>query len=62
MTKLAVPPAGTTGYGDTDNDTPSNARFSDPYGITSDGTYVYVGIIVITSCVGLSKKDLLPFL
>ena len=43
MTTLAGPPAGTTGYGDTDNDTPSNARFRDPYGITSDGTYVYVG-------------------
>ena len=35
--------AGKTTSGDTDNDTASNARFNTPYGISSDGTYIYVG-------------------
>ena len=43
MTTLFGPPAGTTGYGDTDNDTPSNARFNYPYGLSSDGSNLYVG-------------------
>ena len=43
VTTIAGPPAGTSGSGDTDNDTASNARFSSPYGITSDGSYIYVG-------------------
>ena len=43
VTTFAGPLAGTTTAGDTDNDTGSNARFNNPYGITSDGTYVYVG-------------------
>ena len=43
VTTLAGPPAGTNSSGDTDNDTASNARFNTPYGISSDGTYIYVG-------------------
>jgi len=43
VTTLAGPPAGTRTSGDTDNDTPSNARFNAPYGLSSDGSYVYVG-------------------
>ena len=43
VTTIAGPPAGTTTSGDTDNDTASNARFNTPYGISSDGTYIYVG-------------------
>ena len=43
VTTIAGPPAGTTGSGDTDNDTASNARFNLPYGISSDGSYIYVG-------------------
>ena len=43
VTTLAGPPAGTTTSGDTDNDTASNARFYYPYGLSSDGSYVYVG-------------------
>ena len=43
VTTLAGPPAGTTTAGDTDSDTASNARFNNPYGITSDGSYIYVG-------------------
>ncbi len=43
VTTIAGPPAGTTASGDTDNDTASNARFNLPYGISSDGSYIYVG-------------------
>ena len=43
VTTIAGPSDGTTGSGDTDNDTASNARFSSPYGITSDASYIYVG-------------------
>ena len=43
VTTIAGPPAGTTASGDTDNDTASNARFNLPFGISSDGSYIYVG-------------------
>ena len=43
VTTIAGPPAGTSASGDTDNDTASNARFNLPYGISSDGSYIYVG-------------------
>ena len=43
VTTIAGPLAGTTASGDTDNDTASNARFNLPYGISSDGSYIYVG-------------------
>jgi cytochrome c biogenesis protein ResB len=43
VTTIAGPPAGTTTSGDTDNDTASNARFNSPYGLSSDGSYLYVG-------------------
>ncbi len=43
VTTLAGPPAGTSESGDTDNDTASNARFYYPYGLSSDGSYIYVG-------------------
>ena len=41
-TTFAGPPTGTRPSGDTDNDTPSNARFSGPFGITSDGINLFV--------------------
>ena len=41
-TTFAGPPAGTRPSGDTDNDTPNNARFSGPFGITSDGINLFV--------------------
>ena len=43
VTTIAGPPAGTSASGDTDNDTASNARFNLPFGISSDGSYIYVG-------------------
>jgi hypothetical protein len=43
VTTIAGPPAGTTASGDNDSDTASNARFSSPYGLSSDGSYLYVG-------------------
>ena len=43
VTTFAGPPAGTTTSGDTDNATASNARFNLPFGISSDGSYIYVG-------------------
>ena len=43
VTTFAGPSAGTTASGDNDSDTASNARFSLPYGISSDGSYIYVG-------------------
>ena len=42
VTTFSGPPAGTRPSGDTDNDTPSNARFSGPFGITSDGINLFV--------------------
>ena len=42
VTTFAGPPAGTVESGSTDNATPSNARFNRPYGITTDGTNLYV--------------------
>ena len=42
VTTFAGPPAGTVESGSTDNATPSNARFKRPYGITTDGTNLYV--------------------
>ena len=41
-TTFAGPQTGTRPSGDTDNDTPSNARFSGPFGITSDGINLFV--------------------
>ena len=42
VTPFAGPPAGTRPSGDTDNDTPSNAKCSGPFGITSDGINLFV--------------------
>jgi hypothetical protein len=42
VTTLAGPAEGSTAYGDNDSTTASNARFKNPYGMTSDGTNLYV--------------------
>ena len=42
VTTFAGPPAGTRPSGDTDNDTPSNARFKQPFGMTTDGINLFV--------------------